>query len=91
MPRKPRLYLPVHRNPAKRREAYRALFGVHMDPEEQSRIHRLTEMGMPVGNGRFQARIEELTGLRLGQAKRGRPRKQTAGAGDTSESTTSTG
>ncbi len=85
------LFLALHRNEAKRHQTYRALFQVHMDPEEQSRIHRLSEMGMPVGNGRFQARIEELTGFRLGQVKRGRPRKQTAGDGDTSKSVASTG
>ena len=85
------LYLALHRNDAKRREAYRALFRVHMDAEEHSRIHRLSEMGMPVGNDRFQARIEALTGIRLGQAKRGRPRKQTAGERGTSTSTTAIG
>lgn len=72
------LYLALHRDDEERREAYRALFRAHLDLEEESRIHRLSEMGMPLGNDRFQARIEELTGLRLGKAKRGRPRKQTA-------------
>ena len=85
------LYLALHRKHAKRREAYRALFRVHTDAEEQSRIHRLSEMGMPVGNDRFQARIEALTGIRLGQAKRGRPRKQTPAEGGTSNSTTAIG
>ncbi len=81
------LYLELHRDATKRREAYRALFRVHLDPVEQSRIHRLSEMGMPLGNDRFQARIEKLTGVRLGQAKRGRPRKETAAEVGTSEST----
>jgi hypothetical protein len=78
-------YLALHRSEDEGREAYRALFRAHLDPEEESRIRRLSEMGMPLGNDRFQARIEELTGLRLGQAKRGRPRKQIAGVGDVSE------
>ncbi len=81
------LYLGLHRNEGKRREAYRALFRSHTDPEEQSRIHRLSEMGMPLGNDRFQARLEEVTGLRLGQTKRGRPRKQVAGDGGASAAT----
>ncbi len=85
------LYLALHRQDAKRREAYRGLFRVHMDPVEQARIHRLSVMGMPVGNDRFQARIETLTGHRLGQAKRGRPRKRTRGDGGGSEGTPATG
>ena len=85
------MYLALHRNEANRREAWRALFMVHMDPEEQSHIHRLSEMGMPVGNDRFQARIEALTGRRLEQAKRGRPRKHAGGDSGASEDTVSTG
>lgn len=64
---------------------------VCIDPEGQSRIHRLSERSMPVGNDRFRARIEELTGIRLGQAKRGRPKKQTTGDGSASEGTAATG
>ncbi len=70
------LYLALDRDETGRQVAYRALFRAHMDEEEQTRIHRLGEMSLPLGNDRFRDQIERLSGRRLGYELRGRPRKQ---------------
>ena len=54
---------------------YRELFKCHLDAKDIHRIRQAAHCCQPVGNDRFKRAIEEQYGIKLGQAKRGRPRK----------------
>jgi putative transposase len=75
------LYLALGDDPAQRQERYRALFAAEVDGELLSDIRKTLNSGMALGNERFAAGIEKLTGRRMVAGKRGRPvgwRKQEA-------------
>lgn len=61
--------------------AYRALFRPHVDEDLVAEIRRLTDRGMALGNDRFRAEMEALTGVRQRPGPMGRP---PAGDGDRS-------
>jgi putative transposase len=56
--------------------AYRELFRAHLDGQEIHLIRRAIYYCQPVGDDRFRQQIERRYGVRLGQMRRGRPRKK---------------
>jgi len=57
-----------------RRRRYRDLFCHALAPEQVHTIRSCVQTGTPLGNDHFRAQIEEMTGRRVGQSHRGRPR-----------------
>jgi len=55
--------------------AYRRLFDAHVDGELLGEIRHATDQGLVLGNDRFKAEMEALTGARLRPGRRGRPPK----------------
>jgi putative transposase len=51
-----------------RRVAYRGLFRSHLDPETIFDLRLALNQSQPLGNGRFYAKIERMTGQRRGEA-----------------------
>lgn len=68
------LYLALGRNDKERQTAYRALFKGHLDRDAIDDIRLALNQSQPVGNPRFHARIEQMTGGRREAKPRGRPR-----------------
>lgn len=69
---------PVYRalgvNAVERRKNYRALFDErHIEDELLTEIRANANKGLALGNDRFKAEIESLTGRRVKEKKRGRP------------------
>jgi putative transposase len=58
-----------------RREAYRGLFRETLDQLDIEHIRHCINTGLPTGNDRFRHEIEKTLSIRLGQGKRGSPRK----------------
>lgn len=56
-----------------RQEAYRELFRAHIEEEDIHHIRRCVLFNHPLGNDRFRAQIEAMTGRRVGFAAHGRP------------------
>jgi len=59
-----------------RSAAYRGLFETELSAADLSMIRKAPHYCQPVGDDRFRAQIESKYGVRLGQAKCGRPRKK---------------
>lgn len=57
-----------------RQSAYRALFRTQLDQAAIDDIRRALNQNQPLGNARFYARIEQMTGQRREPKPRGRPR-----------------
>lgn len=68
------LYLALGRNGQERYAAYRDLFRAHLDDAAIGDIRLALSQGQPVGNSRFYAAIEKVTGNRREARARGRPR-----------------
>jgi putative transposase len=60
---------------AARRESYRRLFRETLEQLDIEHIRHCINTGLPTGNDRFRREIEKALSIRLGQGKRGRPRK----------------
>jgi putative transposase len=56
--------------------AYRELFRSHLDGEDIHLIRQAAHYCQPVGDDRFRQQIERRYGIRPGQMRRGRPRKE---------------
>lgn len=69
------LYLALGATPEARREAYRAIFATHLDPDLVRDLRACLQTGTPLGNDRFRAQIEQALGVKVGHSTRGRPRK----------------
>jgi putative transposase len=69
------IYLSLARNSEKRCEAYRELFKAHVEPQDLNDIRSSLQTGTPLGNDQFKQKVEAKLGLKVGQAKRGRPFK----------------
>lgn len=69
------LYLALGRGPVTRQTAYRELFRVHLDAEALRDIRDAWLSGTPLGNDHFKEKIERKLKTKIGQARRGRPRK----------------
>ncbi len=72
------LYLALGRTAATRQADYRALFRAQLDREAIDDIRLALNQGQTLGNSRFHAKIEKMTGLRREARPRGRPRKDEA-------------
>ena len=67
------IYL-AHGNDEKARQAaYRGLFRTHLDSDAISDIRLALSQNQPLGNSRFYAKIEAMTGQRRESKPRGRP------------------
>ena len=61
-----------------RHEAYRALFRTALEDAPLADLRLALNQNQPLGNDRFYAMIEAVTGQRREPRKRGRPRKRPA-------------
>ncbi|WP_339723373.1 transposase [uncultured Paraglaciecola sp.] len=66
------LYQALGKNAKDRQAAYRALFPQHLEDKLLEDIRLAINKGMAIGNQRFKAQIEELTGRRMTPKKVGR-------------------
>lgn len=67
------LYLKLGRTDAERQQRYRELFRFQVDGELLNDIRKAANKGLVLGNDRFVAEVEALTGKELHEKKRGRP------------------
>ena len=68
------LYRALGRDDKERQAAYRALFRAHLDRAAIDDIRLALNQGQPVGNARFYAKVQQMTGVRREVKPRGRPR-----------------
>lgn len=77
-------YLNLGADEPSRQSAYRALFRDVLDREAIADIRLCIDQGRPLGNARFHALLEGVTGHPVEPRPRGRPRKRTeTGSGST--------
>jgi putative transposase len=69
------IYLSLAKNPEERCELYKELFKAHLDAKDLRDIRATLQTGTPLGNHLFKQKVEAKLGLKVGQAKRGRPFK----------------
>jgi len=63
----------------KRQLAYRELFRIPLDSDQVHDIRATVQTGTPLGNNRFRRQIEQTIKRGVGQAQRGRPKRNTKG------------
>jgi putative transposase len=68
-------YRALGRSEVERQEAYRRLFTVHVDDGQLTQIRDAWRTGTPLGNDRFKEAVEAMLGRKIGQVRRGRPKK----------------
>ena len=68
------VYLALGSDAHERRAAYRAVFRAHLDQEAIHDIRLALNQNQPLGDSRFHARIEQITGQCREARPRGRPR-----------------
>jgi putative transposase len=68
------LYRALGRDDKARQAAYRALFRAELDRATIDDIRLALNQSQPLGNERFYARVEKMTGVRREARPRGRPR-----------------
>jgi putative transposase len=68
------LYLALGQTAKQRQSAYRALFRAQLDADPIDDIRLALNQNQPLGNARFYAKIEKVTGQRREPKPRGRPR-----------------
>jgi len=68
-------YLSLGTSSDVRCHAYRELFRAHLDVEDLHLIRQAAHYCQPVGDDRFRQQIKQCYGIRLGQMRRGRLRK----------------
>lgn len=71
------LYMALGREQDERQQAYRELFRTALSPEQLHDIRATVQTGTPLGNDRFLDQIEKVLNCKVGQARRGRPRRGT--------------
>lgn len=78
------VYLALGKDEQTRQQNYRALFRTQLDNEAIDDIRLALKQNQPLGNARFLAKIEAMTGQRREARPRGRPRvqKEAPQAGD---------
>lgn len=69
------LYLALGKTKPSRLEAYKALFKAHIDEAELKDIRAAWQTGTPLGNEYFKEKIERKLKSKVGQARRGRPKR----------------
>jgi putative transposase len=72
------LYVALGRTDKQRQAAYRELFRSHLDQAAIDDIRLALNQSQPLGNERFLAKIEKVTGVRREPRPRGRPRLEEA-------------
>ncbi len=70
------LYLSLGRTRAQRQEAYKGLFKPYIADEDLNNIRGALQTGTPLGSDLFKAQVEEKIGMKVGQARLGRPVKE---------------
>ena len=70
------LYQSLAQNDRDRRAAYRALFDTELEHVAINDIRLALHQCQPLGNARFYAQIERMTGVRRESRPRGRPRRE---------------
>jgi putative transposase len=73
------LYMALGATDKDRQTVYRELFRSHLDQAAIDDIRFALNQNQPLGNERFLARIEKVTGMRREARPRGRPRSEDAG------------
>jgi putative transposase len=68
-------YRRLGKNDDERRDAYRALFRAHVEPERVEEIREATNGNFALGSKRFQQQIELALGRRVTRGVSGRPTK----------------
>jgi putative transposase len=68
------VYRSLGQSDAARQQAYRALFCAELDADAIEDIRLTLNQNQPLGNERFHAQIEQMTGTRREAKSRGRPR-----------------
>jgi len=69
------IYISLDKTTDARCSAYKELFKAHVEPQDLNDIRSSLQTGTPLGNDHFKQKIENKLGLKVGQAKRGRPFK----------------
>ena len=69
-------YMALGRRPYARQSVYRGLFDKVADSDELALLRCALQTGTPLGNARFKMEIESALDLKVGFARRGRPRKE---------------
>lgn len=67
------LYRKLGNHDEARAQAYRELFSNALAPDQLHQLRAAVQTGTPLGNDRFREQIEQATGKRAGQMRRGRP------------------
>jgi len=70
------MYLGLGADDEARQIAYRALFRGYFDDRDLEEIRNCLQSGTPLGHKRFREEVEPMLKVKVGQAKRGRPRKK---------------
>ena len=68
-------YLALGSAPDARQSAYRGLFDLGLDADRLAPIRGALQTGTPLGNEKFKSEIEAALQRKVGQARRGRPKK----------------
>ena len=68
-------YVALAQLPENRQSAYRDLFDKEADSDELTLLRDALQTGTPLGNEKFKAEIEAALDLKVGYARRGRPKK----------------
>ncbi len=69
------LYTALGKTKATRLAAYKSLFKAHVDEKELTDIRNAWQTGTPLGNDYFKEKIERKLQCKVGQARRGRPKR----------------
>lgn len=69
------LYAALGKTRAKRFNAYKSLFNIHLDGKDIMDIDKAWQTGTPLGNRYFKEKIERKLKCKVGQDRRGRPKK----------------
>ncbi len=74
------LYLALGKDSKQRARRYRESFKKEvLDGKLINEIRASVQTGTPLGTDRFKAEVEQLLGVKVGQARRGRPNKSEVG------------
>ena len=74
-------YLKLGNNAQERCYRYRELFKINLSEQDLHAIRKAAHYCLPLGDDRFVEQIEEKLGYRVGQSKRGRPKKNIGRSG----------
>jgi len=69
------MYLGLGADDQARQVAYRTLFRGYFEDRDLEEIGICLQSGTPLGNDRFREEVERMLKVKVGQAKRGRPKK----------------